>query len=168
MDDVLDEPTLVGDGEYQSAMERAGRLLARGPKTEHQLRQRLESAGFGRAVVEQALNRLRGLGLVDDLAYARSWIEERTLRVGRGAEALIAELEARGVDRDTAERAMAEAGFDEVVLARDWAFRLLRKVEGRPLAEQGARLRLMLLRRGFSEEAACEGARAVLPPEGWD
>jgi regulatory protein len=169
--DVMDGPPVTvddGDAEYQGAIERAGKLLARGPRTEHQLRQRLEGAGIEPAVVERALTRLRDLGLVDDLAYARRWIEERTLRTGRGAEALLAELEAKGVDRDTAEKAMGEVGLDEAALARNWAIRLLNKVQDRPLAEQGARLRTMLLRRGFSEEAARAGALAVLPPEGWD
>ena len=170
MDDVLEVPTTVGgDGaEYFDAMERAGRLLARGPRTEHQVRERLERAGIEDRVVERALARLRALGLVDDLDFARRWVEERTQRIGRGAEALIAELDAKGVDRDTAERAIAEVGLDEAALARDWAMKLLPKLVNRPLAEQGRRLKIMLLRRGFSEEAASEGTRAVLPPEGWD
>jgi regulatory protein len=170
VDDVLDVPTAVddADAEYFAAMDRAGRLLARGPKTEHQVRERLESAGFSERVIDRTLVRLRALGLVDDLAFARRWIEERTERVGRGAEALIAELGGKGVDRATAEQAIAEVGLDEDAVARDWAIRLLPGLVDRPLAEQGRRLRIMLLRRGFSDEAACEGARAVLPPEGWD
>ena len=165
MDDVLDGSS---DARYQDAIERAGKLLARGPRTEHQLRQRLEGAGIERASVDRALARLRDLGLVDDLAYARRWIEERTLRLGRGAEALMAELEAKGVDRGTAEKAMAEVDLDEAAVARSWAIRLLIKVQHRPLTEQGPRLRTMLVRRGFTDEAARAGALAVLPPEGWD
>lgn len=156
------------DAEYLEVMERAGRLLARGPRTEHQLRVRLGDVGIGGDVVERALARLRTLGLVDDLAFARRWIEERSVRVGRGIEALVAELEAKGVDRDVAEQAVSEVGLDESARAREWAARLMPKIVDRPLREQGPRLRVMLLRRGFSEEAASEGARAVLPPEGWD
>jgi regulatory protein len=165
--DVLDERT-AASSEYVDAMGLAGKQLARGPKTEHQLRQRLETAGIDPEVVEQVLIRLRELRLVDDLAFARRWIEERSLRAGRGAEAMVAELEGKGVDRDTAEQAMAEVGLDEAASAREWASRLMGRVLDRPLAEQAAQLRVLLLRRGFSEEAASEGARAVLPPEGWD
>jgi regulatory protein len=165
--DVLDERA-AASSEYVDAMGQAGRLLARGPKTEHRLRQRLEAAGISTEVIEQVLTRLRALGLVDDLAFARRWIEERSLRVGRGTQALVAELEGRGVDRDTAEQAIAEAGLDETASAREWASRLMGRVLDRPLADQATQLRVLLLRRGFSEEAASEGARAVLPPDGWD
>lgn len=172
MDDMLERRTAVvgddADAEYLDAMERAGRLLARGPRSEHQLRRRLSDAGMDDDVVERAVTRLRTLGLVDDLAFARGWIEERSARVGRGVEALIAELEAKGVAREVAEQAVIEVGLDESAQAREWAVRLMPKVVHRPLEEQGQRVRLMLLRRGFSEEAASEGARAVLPPEGWD
>jgi regulatory protein len=164
--EVLDESIGGVETDYIDAIERAGRLLARGPKTEHQLRQRLDAEGIDADVVDRVLSRLGELGLVDDLAFACRWIEERSTRVGRGADALVAELTAKGVDREAIERALAS--FDEVALARSWAVRLLSRVEHRPLNEQGIRLRAMLLRRGFSDEAATEGARAVLPPEGWD
>ncbi|MGH2788805.1 MAG: regulatory protein RecX [Actinomycetota bacterium] len=172
MDDVLERwSAILGDEvdpEYRDALELACCLLARGPRTEHQVQQKLAAAGIDEDAGQRALARLRSLCLVDDLDYARQWIEERSRRIGRGAEALIGELGGKGVDRDVAERAMAEMGFDEVAVARVWAARLVPKVMDRPLPEQGLRLRLMLLRRGFSEEAATEGARAALPPEGWD
>jgi SOS response regulatory protein OraA/RecX len=42
------------------------------------------------------------------------------------------------------------------------------RVADRPLHEQAARVQEMLLRRGFSHDAAGEAVKAVLPPEGWD
>jgi regulatory protein len=112
------------------------------------------------------LARVAELGLVDDRAFARQWVEERSRRLGPAV--LVSELQAKGVDRDVAEEAVAAAGLDEEAQARDLAARLVAKVAGRPLREQRFRLQTMLSRRGISEEAAAAGVRAVLPPEGWD
>lgn len=149
-------------------MDRAGRWLALRPRTEAELRKRLIEGGFEEDVVEQALVRLADLELVDDAAFARQLIEEKSGRRGLGPEALRAELEAKGIPADIAEEALGEAFGDEATRAREAALRFLPKVARFPLAEQGARLVQMLVRRGFSEEAAIEGARSVLPPEGWD
>lgn len=156
------------DAAYQSAMERAGRLLATTARSEGELRSRLSGAGYQAAVVERVVARLIELRLIDDLAFARNWIERRARSRGLSPAAAVAELEAKGVRRDTAEAAVVAAGLDEDAVALDWAVRLAGKVAHRPLAEQAGRLREMLLRRGFSAEAADGAARAVLPPEGWD
>jgi regulatory protein len=153
---------------YNSAMERAARLLAATSRSEADLRSRLRHAGYPAGVVERVLTRLIDLGLLDDLAFARNWIERRARTKGLSVGALRAELERKGIDRETAETALAESGLDEDGAALEWAARLAGKVAHRPLREQAGRLRAMLLRRGFSTEAVEGAVRAVLPPEGWD
>lgn len=153
---------------YNSAMERAARLLAATSRSHAELRSRLLGAGYPAEVVERVLTRLTELCLIDDLAFARNWIERRARAKGLSAVALRAELEGKGIDRETAETALAESGLDEDAAALEWASRLADKVAHRPLSEQAGRLRGMLLRRGFSAEAAEGAVRAVLPPEGWD
>jgi regulatory protein len=152
----------------KEAMERAGRMLALRPRTEREMRDRLTEADFPDDVVEETVGRLIELKLVDDKDFATQWIEERTRRKGLGPRALMAELTAKGVDRSLIEEVLAESGPDEVELAKEMAARHVRKVIRFPLREQGAKLQQMLVRKGFSFEAAEEGARSVLPPEGWD
>ena len=152
---------------YNSAMERAARLLAATSRSQAELRSRLLGAGYPGEVVERVLPRLIELRLIDDLAFARNWIERRA-RKGLSAGALLAELEGKGVDRETAEAALADSGVDEDAAALEWAAKLAAKVADRPLPEQAGRLRGMLLRRGFSGDAADGAVRAVLPPEGGD
>jgi regulatory protein len=153
---------------YNSAMERAARLLAASSRSEAELRSRLGDAGYSAGVIERVLTRLGELSLIDDLALANNWIERRGKTKGLSPRALLAELEARGIDRETAEAALADSGLDEDAAALEWAVRCAGKVAHRPLAQQAGRLRQMLLRRGFSVEAADAAVRAVLPPEGWD
>lgn len=154
--------------DLREAMVKAGRLLSVRARTEHEVRRRLAEAGFGDAVVEQTITRLLELGLVDDLEFARAWIQERSARKSLGPRALQAELSAKGVPRDVVDEALAGEELDEDALAADAAARWVRKVARFPLAEQAHKLEQMLLRKGFSRDAAASGARAALPPEGWD
>ena len=128
------------EGDLKSGIERAGRLLAVRARSEHEIRTRLAEAGFGPAAVEGVIGRLVELSLIDDDAFARQWIADRSARKLTSPRVLLEELAAR----------------------------LFPKVARRPLAEQGPRLVDMVVRRGYSYEAAEQGAKSVLPPEGWD
>jgi len=160
-------PAVPRDTDLSEAMHRAGKLLERRARSELELTERLTGAGFDRPIVDQVIERLIEIRLIDDHAFALQWITERSVRKGLAPAALGAELEAK-VSRDTVEAALAEAAVDEEAQAREVAVRLSRKVAGRPASIQAIRLRDMLARRGFSQEAAVAGVRAVLPPEGWD
>ena len=152
----------------KDAMERAGRLLSVRARTEHEIRDRLDTGGFEAPVIEQTVARLDELGLLDDLDFAREWIRDRSARKSLGPRALKSELALKGVGRDVIDEALVAEGLDEEALAVDAASRWARKVARFPLREQAHKLKQMLLRKGFSPEAAEAGARAVLPPEGWD
>ena len=151
---------------FTAAMGRAGRLLAARPRATAEMRDRLTRAGFTGPVVERVVTRLTELGLLDDDAFARQWVAERSSR--RGPAALVAELAARRVDRAVAERAVQESGTDEQEAARELALTQLRRVNSLPLRQQAARLAATLARRGYSAEVVREAVAAVLPPEGWD
>ena len=156
------------DDSYRDAMARAGHLLASRPRTEHEIRLRLDGAGYAGDIIERTVTRLFELRLLDDGAFALQWVAERAVAKGRSGDALVAELTSKGVDRATAESAVAEAGIDEVAQATELAGRFLSRVAGKPLAKQSEALLGRLLRRGFSHEVARDAVRAVLPPEGWD
>jgi len=154
--------------EVADAMEKAGKLLSVRARSERELADRLAEAGFVAEVVAQTLTRLVELGLVDDLDFARQWVADRSARKKLGPRALQAELTAKGISREVIGQALADEGPDEEALAIEAAAAHLRKVARFPLAQQAAKLQQMLARKGFSFEAAEAGARAVLPPEGWD
>lgn len=158
----------LGAHRRRAAMERAGRLLTLRPRTRIEMVERLADAGFDAEIVAATVDRLGELGLVDDAAFARQWIEERARTKGRPPAVLLNELAAKGIDSEVARKALEEVGPDEVALAAGVAARLVRRHVDRPLPQQAARLLAALARKGFSEEAAEAGVRAVLPPEGWD
>lgn len=155
-------------GQLKECMARAGHLLARRPRSTSELHGRLTGAGFEPEIVTAAVARLSELGLVDDGAFARQWVEERGAGKGYGAAKLVAELESKGIERDLALETVAAVDGDECARAKEVAVKLAPRVSRRPLAAQASALAAMLLRRGFAEESTEAAVRSVLPPEGWD
>lgn len=60
-------------------------------------RRRLTDAGYRAELVDAVIDRLTGLGLLDDTAFARSWVESRDRAHPRGERALRRELRLKGV-----------------------------------------------------------------------
>ena len=156
------------DSDYEVAMARAGRMLTLRARTEKELIDRLEQAGFEQAVVAAVLARLRELSLVDDAAFARSWIEERTRRKASGPVLLADELRAKGIDESLVAEVIGDAFPDESARAAEVAAGLIGKWSHLPLPQQAARLAAALGRKGFSTDAIEAAVASALPPEGWD
>jgi regulatory protein len=122
-------------------------VLAGRPHSVAELRRKLLSRGCDAPAVETALERLSGLGYLDDAAFARSLVARRS--EGRGRALIAAELGARGVDREVAERALGELGRDEQLAAA-------RRLARRSPTDDPRRLAARLQRRGFAPDVIRE------------
>ncbi|EFO81086.1 regulatory protein RecX [Oscillochloris trichoides DG-6] len=141
------------------ALQRAIRLLEQRPRSEAELRQRLQRLDFRSDAITYALDRLRDLGLLDDAAFSRTWIENRRTFRPRGSLALRDELRRKGVARDLIDAALADAdGEDEdaaaaqeIERARDMAQRAMHRYANTPdWPTFQRRMGGYLQRRGFS------------------
>lgn len=132
------------------AISAALRLLSYRPRSETELRQRLARRGAPPALVESTIDRLRELGLVDDAAFARAWVESRERASPRGQRLLRQELRAKGVNSD-ASRELVEV-VDEAEAALRASARRAASLSGLPQAEFRRRLGDFLHRRGFDYE----------------
>ncbi|HMQ31862.1 MAG TPA: RecX family transcriptional regulator [Chloroflexaceae bacterium] len=147
---------LEAAAQAEKAMLAAGRLLDARPRSAAELRQRLRRKQFPPEAVEQAVERLGELGLLDDAAFSRYWVESRQSGRPRGRLALRDELRRKGVARDTIEQALAEADAEappdaERERAEQVARAALRRYADSPdRASFQRRLGGLLQRRGFS------------------
>ena len=161
-------------------MEIAARYLGTRPRTRRELELRLRRAGASDEVLAATLERLGTLGLVDDVAFARWWAEQRDRHAPRGRRMVEAELRQRGLPRDVLEamraNELAEPALDAEGLPDSEGERaaaaLARHLKGRPLpTDVKARQRVgaFLMRRGFDPEtvrAALRAAAAESTPGG--
>lgn len=120
-------------------------LLSRRSRSEAELARALARRGGEADAVEGVLERLRGLGYVDDAGLARRWVESRG--TSRGRAVLAGELRRKGVDPGGA---LSERTDDEEQAAAFAA--AVRKVGESPReTDRAAQARLVahLQRRGF-------------------
>jgi len=150
---------LAREDALETAREYALRFLTPRPRSVAEIRQHLARKKCAPDVIDEVLAHLREVGLVDDAAFARYWIENREQFKPRAARALRLELKRKGLD-DT-HIAAAIQGVDE----RDSAYRAAEARATRWLSlERRAFLEKMiafLMRRGFAYAVAREAAQRV-------
>jgi SOS response regulatory protein OraA/RecX len=96
----VDEPDVV--------MAAASVYLAERSRTVHQTRAHLEKLGYRPELCGQVVARLVELGYLDDVGYARAWVEARDRSRPRGEVALRRELVQRGVEPEVVQAVLSE------------------------------------------------------------
>lgn len=84
----------------------AARFLEARARSVGEVRRRLMQAGYRPELVEGAIGRLTELGILDDEAFSRAWVESRDRARPRGESALRQELALRGVSREVIDGAL--------------------------------------------------------------
>ena len=82
-------------------MEAAAAFLSVRSRSVEETRRRLRHLGYPPALCDQVVERLVELHYLDDLEFARAWIESRDRARPRGAGALRRELQLKGIADDT-------------------------------------------------------------------
>ena len=100
--------TLTGADHYQRCRNAAIRYLGYRPRSEAEIRQRLNKHGFESAYIDKALDRLKEQGLVDDNAFARFWKDNRESFSPRSRRLTKLELQRKGLDGEIIEQIISE------------------------------------------------------------
>lgn len=123
----------------------AEKLLSIRPRSEKEIRLRMEKKGYSNEEIEKTIEYLKKAGLIDDREFARWWFEERKEK--RGIIAIKYELKKKGVSDEI---------IEDVVKGDEKEFikKALEKAEKRyknlPRRERIRKIKEYLLRRGFS------------------
>lgn len=92
----------------QQTYEAALTFLSYRPRSAREVEQRLRKKGYEPEQIEITLTRLRKIGLIDDTAFSRSWINNRQTISPRGPSLLRSELRQKGVPKEIVDEAMLE------------------------------------------------------------
>jgi regulatory protein len=151
-DQVLDEAQLadlLARNQLHRATTSALNFLAYRPRSEGEIRRKLQQGAYPQGTIEQVLERLREWRYVDDEDFARRWIENRNANRPRGERLLAQELKAKGIDSDIMAEALEEAGIDEGAGALSLARQRARQLRDLEPAVRERRLTGFLARRGY-------------------
>jgi regulatory protein len=126
----------------------AARFLSYRPRSESEMRQRLARHGYDATTIEKTLKRYRELGLLDDDAFARYWIENRNTFSPRSKRLATLELKKKGLQTEIIEDAVNE--IDEKENAYQAARSRLRRLTALEYKDFRLKLGQYLGRRGFN------------------
>lgn len=142
------------------------RALERRAFARADLGRRLARKGHRPEAVASALDRAAGMGLLDDAAFAKNFVETRAAR-GRGPARLVRDLQAMGVDRrhiDAALEAEWPPDSDRSAMPRALAAKRASQLGNLPREAKRRRLVAFLARRGYSGPEVREAVREALAP----
>lgn len=151
LDDVRD--AVEQEAAALAVYDRAVNMLAARARSGAELRRLLVRKGEPAPLVDQAIERLRAAGHLDDAAFARAFTRSKALGAGTSKRRLQQELSRRGVARDVGDEAIAEVFEEEEIDEGESLDRLVRKrlrsLGQLDAATRDRRLWSYLARRGF-------------------
>ncbi len=138
----------------ETAKQAAIRFIEQRPRSTAEVRRKLRQKGFDKAVIDHVIERLQAVELLDDLAFARYWVEQRETFKPRSRMALRQELQQKGVSRAIIDEAIAPV--DELASARRLAQKQAPRWQNLEEEAFQAKMAGYLRRRGFSYDVIKE------------
>jgi regulatory protein len=140
-----------------SPYEAAVQFLGNRPRSVAEIRRHLRGKGYDDDAVDGAIDKLRAQRYVDDLDFAKYWVEQRSRFRPKGDRALISELTNKGVSRETIDAALGEMPAEsESDRARRALARQLRRWESLEAPERKRKIHAFLAQRGFGYDVIDE------------
>jgi regulatory protein len=145
-------------------------ILSRRMVSERDLRRKLSAERKSPAIRDEAMAQLKRYGFYDDSRFATAFIRSQMARGVKSLLYLKQKLWEKGIDKDTAERAIETEleGFDEEAAVMELARRKFKSLQHFPAEKVRNRLISFLRGRGFSWDTINSAVRSVLANESED
>ncbi|MFN3385408.1 MAG: regulatory protein RecX [Candidatus Thermochlorobacter sp.] len=138
-------------------------MLARRAHSRKELTQKLRRKGFADDIIAQALQKAEAQGLIDDQAFAETFVRRRRRQTELGTRKLQAELYQKGISHHIVQRTLSGMEKDEEALCYAAAEKKWKALQKEPDAQKRRRkLFDFLLRRGFEWELVQRATAALL------
>jgi len=147
-----------------SPYEAAVQFLGNRPRSVAEIRRHLRGKRYEDEDIDGAIDKLRAQRYVDDLDFAKYWVEQRSRFRPKGDRALVSELTSKGVSRETINTALGEMPAEsEADRARRAIARSLSRWQALDAPERKRKIHAFLATRGFSYDVIDEVIRDVGP-----
>lgn len=149
------------DREYARAKKRALNMLAARDHSRTELHDKLVAKEHPESVVSALIDKLERSGLLNDAAFAQSYVRSHRDRRALSKSALRRELKKRGIDDELVAETL-EPVVDEHEVAFGVAMKKARSTVGLPRETRERRILGMLARRGFPSSVCVDVTRRAL------
>lgn len=142
---------LIKKGELNKLYKKVLRLISLRPRSEKEIIDYLRKNGAGQNEIDLVTERLKKLGLIDDVKFINWWFEQRKIFRPRSLQVIKAELLRKGVNKLLIEKTLSgkEADFNNET-ARILAKKALKRYRNLPIVKRKQRLSNFLLQKGFN------------------
>src|SRR5918995_6276780 len=132
-------------------------------RSRKELADKLAKRGVPDELAGELLDRFTEVGLIDDAAYARHWVESRHRSRGLAPRALAQELRRKGIDDEDSRTALEQIDeSDQRAAARALVDKKLRSMRGLDAQVATRRLAGLLARKGYAAGLAFSVVREAL------
>ncbi len=160
----MKSPTLLDTDEaVAKAKAYVFRLLSNRAYTKKEICDKLAGRGYEQGAIEQTLSMLERLDLIDDVLFARQFVEQRLRLRPSGRIALVRDLVRRGVPTEIIDRVLDDvlAGINIEGVALDLLMGRANRYRGLSREKALGRMYGFLGRRGFEVSVARDVAQKV-------
>ena len=120
-------------------------LVVRRPRSDREIRDYLRRKGYDEGVTTAILNKLSNNGLVNDEAFARSWVENRRLLKPTSLRKLKLELRQKGISDDIVSQVLEADDTTDIDTLKEMIIRKRRQTK----YQDDVKLMQYLARQGF-------------------
>ncbi len=177
----IDLEKILFEAEVGKLMERMYGLLGRRMRSEKEIRDYLKNLSFTRKVkgkeeisevtINSLVDKLKQKGLVNDVQFAKAWVESRRKNKNKGKIALKQELYQKGIDREIIDEVMSDevrgqsSELSEEQLAQQALEKKLKSWKNLPPLEFKKKAYEFLMRKGFEYSVVKEVVEKYLKKE---
>ena len=140
---------IIKKAEFQKTYDKLLRFAMVRPRSEKEVVDYFRRKKIHESMHEEMIKKLKHLDLLNDLAFAKWWIDQRINFKNKSKRVIQMELRAKGIDKNTIDDAFGETVIDEEKMARELIEKKMYKWKGLELREARQKMSQYLVGKGF-------------------
>ena len=141
---------ILKKAEFQKVYEKIVRFATLRPRSEKEINNWLRKYKVHQSLVKDLFNRLKRLELLDDIKFAKWWVEQRMNFRPKSKRIMIYELRSKGINKNIIEDVLSEVKIDELKIAKELLQKKKYKWGKLPRLEARKKMSEFLGRKGFA------------------
>ena len=143
---------IIKKAEFQKTYDKFLKFATLRPRSEKELRDWLKRKKVHESLHKDLFNRLKHLDLINDLEFAKWWVEQRQAFRPKSKRILNSELRMKGIKKEIIEKVLGEEKIDEEKIARQLLEKKAYKWKGLEPYKAKQKMSQYLAGKGFSWE----------------